>query len=372
MCSICYSVHMTTTSSEHKELSQEEKDQLLIDILTMSIPKDKAADTKKQRKGWASPVLTSISASTNTSAQASTDAVGSMSNTSASISTTVIKERGTGSAGESDTHTPTHTSIGVDIYGDGKNGSDATSHGVGNTGGDSNALLLKMFEQLMQSQHTQTQALIQTLTHTHSRGHNITSSSTSEEQEEESKAGLGMSKSERDMLSEALKMKVSDSFSGDKEERITTFLSSIDKLRRMFGWADRVAIQVAGYRMKEKASVWFSSFVIEDVATSWDLFHDACISRWTRRISPHLAALYMGKFEPNVKQGERERTENYLARLRDELMQINSTEPFLETLCFLSGLRPAILEQVKLSIGDKAPPIEELLKEAVTYRGSNW
>src|SRR6185312_1600452 len=94
-------------------------------------------------------------------------------------------------------------------------------------------------------------------------------------------------------------------------------------------------------------------------------FHHACMSRWTRRISQHLALFYMGRYDPRVKQGEHERTENYLARLRDELMQINNNSDFVLAFLFLAGLRSSLLEQVKLSIGDTSPSIEELLKEAV-------
>jgi len=219
---------------------------------------------------------------------------------------------------------------------------------------DSNVLLFKMFEKFMQSQ----QVLLQTLNNNNNNNNHDMDVNTPD-------PDTGMSKKEQRLLAEALKMKISEKFTGEAGEKISSLLSVIEKHKRMFGWSDKVAVYVAGTKMEGKAGTWYTDSVADDAAESWDLFKDICLDRWTRRVSSHLVPHHTGTYIPNIKQGGSERCESYLARVRDNLIQINSTEAHWLILNFLSGLRPNILEQVKLSIGDSAPSIEELLKEAI-------
>jgi len=179
--------------------------------------------------------------------------------------------------------------------------------------------------------------------------------------------GAGLTEAERGMIESGLRLNRLVKFGGESNERISSLLTHIHTLALTFGWTERVSVRLAGLSMTGKASEWYYACIASNAGASesWNEFNKECLARWTRRISTHLVPLYMGAFDARVKQGAGERSENYLARLRDELQQINSAEPHWLVFCFLCGLRKDILEQVKLSIGDREPPIDELLKEAV-------
>jgi hypothetical protein len=165
------------------------------------------------------------------------------------------------------------------------------------------------------------------------------------------------------MLEKALRMQKGEPFGGEVKEKITTLLSKIEKLKNVFRWTDRVAVIYAGLNMSGKATDWFNS--ISGASKSWKEFKDACAKRFTIRVSSYLVPHVMGKFEPKIKQHTGESSEDFLARVREELQYINSEEPLWLVLCFLSGMRPEMHEQMRFAIGDEAPSIDELLANAI-------
>jgi hypothetical protein len=225
-----------------------------------------------------------------------------------------------------------------------------------------------MFSQLLtQVQTTNTQNILQLLSHlgtTHTRTSH-THGDGADGDDRQGDDNNSMYGDERRALSEAMRM-VKATFGGEPREKVSTLLSQVDKMRKLFRWTDRVAIQVVGMSMGGKASDWFLSSVEENHdAMSWSVFHKMCLSRWTKRISPHMVPHHLGKFDPSIKQGLHEKCDDYLARIVDELQQVNSTEPHWLILCFLSGLRGDIMERVRVEIGMEAPTIDELLGTAI-------
>jgi RNase H-like domain found in reverse transcriptase/Reverse transcriptase (RNA-dependent DNA polymerase)/Integrase zinc binding domain/Integrase core domain/Zinc knuckle len=152
-------------------------------------------------------------------------------------------------------------------------------------------------------------------------------------------------------------------FAGEKSETVQTWLNGITNQKKTLGWSDKVAITYAGMGMVDTAAEWFSNYEIS--GKSWEEFCKEVVQRFTIRVCPHLVPALTGEYRPKIKQGNNEKCDDFLSRVKRELAYMNISHAHWICSVFVLGLRPEVQTYVKLGMGDEELPIDKILKLAI-------
>jgi RNase H-like domain found in reverse transcriptase/Reverse transcriptase (RNA-dependent DNA polymerase)/Integrase zinc binding domain/Integrase core domain/Zinc knuckle len=155
-----------------------------------------------------------------------------------------------------------------------------------------------------------------------------------------------------------LKMNIKITPFDGKSVSVQEWLDRFETIVKVKGWDDADAIRICAVNLESNAMQWYLHE--GKLKRDWLSFKSALVKRFTKKCNPLLVRTYT----QHIKQRDKETSEDFMDRVRNELKAMSVTGDSEIAGVFTSGLRPPLLQNVILQIGDDEKSPEELVRAA--------